>query len=120
MTAAHRATDRPFTVVVCSGCARPAGWSVIDELRGSIRRCRHGVLVAAAARHDGLGTVVIVQPCGRDRTPVGAARWVGPITDRRDAARVRDWVERGDWDVEDLPRRLRFARKGIRADATLN
>jgi hypothetical protein len=113
------ATDRPFTVVVCAGCYPPAGWSVLDELRGSIRRCTHGLLVTAAS-HDGPGTVIILKPCTRDRSPLGPARWVGPVIDRRDAARVCDWVERGEWDIEELPRRLRVARNDVRVAAALN
>jgi hypothetical protein len=95
-------------------------WSVLDELRGAIRRCRHGVLVAAAARHTGPGAVVIVQPCALDRSPVGAARWVGPISDRQDAARVSEWVALGEWDIEDLPRRLHFVRNDTRLAASRN
>jgi hypothetical protein len=116
VTSWRRATDRAFTVIVCSCCAAEPGLSVLQELRESIRRCPHSVLVSApcllgkltcAARTDGSGTMVLLQPCSTDRSPVGPPRWVGPITNPADAEAVRAWLERGSWDIGTLPQRLR-------------
>ena len=116
MTSWRRATDRPFNVIVCSCCATESGLAVLQELGESIRRCRHGILVSApcllgkltcAARTDGPGTMVLLQPCSTDRSPLGPPRWVGPITNPADAEAVRTWLERGRWDIDTLPQRLR-------------
>ncbi|MGO8850289.1 hypothetical protein [Mycobacterium sp.] len=48
MTSPRRGTDRPFTVIVCAACAADHNLSVIDELRPTIRRCPHAMLVSAA------------------------------------------------------------------------
>jgi hypothetical protein len=95
---------RAFTLVVCTGCHTADG--VFDELRGIVRRSPHGMLVAAgclvgpsacAARHDRPGTLIVLQPCAVDRTPVGTATWLGPISNRTDAQALCKWVEDGDW-----------------------
>jgi hypothetical protein len=123
------ATDRAFTLVVCTGCTAAQGLSVLDELRATIRRCRHGVLVAAgcmlgpltcAARPDGPGVLVLLQACSTERTPVGPATWVGPINDRHDATDVGDWVQRGEWSLASLPRHLRPALNRMRAAGSRN
>lgn len=129
MTSWRRATDRAFTVIVCSCCAAEPGLSVLEELRGSIRRCQHGILVSApcllgkltcAARTDGSGTMVLLQPCSTDRSPVGPPRWVGPITNPADAEAVRAWLERGDWNVGTLPQRLRSPLNSLGAASSRN
>lgn len=115
MTPAGRATDRPFTLVVCTACAADRGLSVIDELRPTIRRCPRAVLVAAAcmlgpltcaSRPTGCGVIALVQPCTNDREPNGPPRWIGPITDKREAARLRQWLEQGQWEHTPLPKKL--------------
>lgn len=129
MTSWRRATDRAFTVIVCSCCAAEPGLSVLQELRESIRRCQHGMLVSApcllgkltcAARTDGSGTMVLLQPCSTDRSPVGPPRWVGPITNPADAEAVRAWLERGDWDIDTLPQRLRSPLNSLAAASSRN
>ena len=30
--------------------------------------------------------------------PAGQPHWIGPITDKRDAAALRDWLELGQWE----------------------
>jgi hypothetical protein len=109
-------TERPFALVVCTGCSAGQGLSVLDELRATIRSCPHGVLIAAgcmlgtltcASRPDGPGVLVLLQPCSTDRTPAGSATWIGPINDRHDAAAVGAWVRRGDWRVRAVPHPLR-------------
>lgn len=113
--APRRATDRPFTLVVCTACATEHNLSVIDELRPAIRRCPHAMLVSAAcmlgplacvSRPTGCGVMAVVQPCTNDRVPSGPPRWIGPITDNLDAALLRDWLEQGQWEDTPLPRQL--------------
>ena len=125
----HTATDRAFALVVCTGCNAEQGISVLDELRATIRRCPHGVLVAAgcmlgpltcAARPDRPGVFVLLQPCSTDHTPTGSATWVGPINDRFDAAAVADWVQRGEWSLDALPRHLRPAMNAMRHAGSRN
>ena len=125
----NTATDRAFTLVVCTGCTAGQGLSVLDELRTTIRRCRHVVLVAAgcmlgpltcAACPDGPGVLVLLQPCSTERTPAGPATWVGPINDRHDATDVGDWVQRGEWSLASLPRHLRPALNRMRAAGSRN
>ena len=125
----HTATDRAFALVVCTGCTAEQGISVLDELRATVRSCPHGVLVAAgcmlgpltcAARPDRPGVLVLLQPCSTDRTPTGSAMWVGPINDRFDAADVADWVRRGEWSLDSLPRHLRPAMNAMRHAGSRN
>ena len=120
-------TRRPFTLVVCTGCHTADG--VFDELRGIVRRSPHGMLVAAgclvgpltcAARHDRPGALVVLQPCAVDRSPVGTATWVGPISNRTDARALCKWVGDGDWNLEALPRRLRPSINDTRRVAQAN
>lgn len=109
-------TDRAFNLVVCTSCVTGQYLSVLDELRGVIRRCPHGVLVSAgcllgpltcASRPDGPGALVVLQPCSIDRSPMGPPIWVGPINDRADVADLRAWVQRGEWSLGALPWHLR-------------
>jgi hypothetical protein len=108
-------TDRPFTVVVCTACAASDVVSVIEELRPTIRRCPRAMLVSAtcmlgpltcASRPSGRGVMALVQPCTDDRTPCGPPHWIGPITDDGEAAALRDWLERGQWETSPVPRHL--------------
>lgn len=107
LTSSHRATERPFTVVVCTACAADHQLSVIDELRPAIRSCPRAMLVSAAcmlgpltcaSRPTGCGVMAMLQPCTNDRVPSGPPRWIGPITDHGDAKVLRDWLERGQWE----------------------
>lgn len=99
-------TTRPFTLVICTACDH----AVLDELRHCVRCCPHGMLVSAAEGADTPGAVVVLQPCTHERVATESARWIGPITTRADAMRVRAWVQAGDWDVTLLPTRLRARR----------
>jgi hypothetical protein len=111
----HRATDRPFTVIVCTACAAERDLSIIEELRPAIRRCPRAMLVSAAcmlgplacaSRPAGYGVMALLQPCTNDRVASGPPQWIGPIADNCDAAALRDWVERGEWENAPLPRQL--------------
>jgi hypothetical protein len=115
MTSWRRATDRAFTVFVCSNCTARPGLSVLKELGESVRRCRHGVLVSApclagklgcAAHSDDPGAMAILQPCTKDRSPVGLPQWIGPINNPSDAEETRAWIERGEWTIATLPPHL--------------
>lgn len=96
-------TTQPFTLVICTACDA----AVLEELRQCIHSCPHGMLVTTANAPDTHGAVVVLQPCSRQRVPSEPPRWIGPITSRADATRVRAWVQAGDWDTSLLPRRLR-------------
>ena len=115
MTLPSRATDRPFTLVVCTACAADHNLSVIDELRPTIRRCPRSMLVAAAcmlgpltcaSRPTGCGVMAMLQPCTNDRVACGPPHWIGPITDKAEAAVLRDWLELGQWENAPVPRQL--------------
>jgi hypothetical protein len=115
MTPRRRATDRAFTLIMCTCCEATPGLPVLQKLRNSIRRSRHGILVTApcllgklacTAHTDGPGIMVLLQPCSDDRSPVGPPRWVGPVTNAADVEALRAWLERGKWHIGTLPRRL--------------
>ena len=115
LTSSQGATDRPFTVIVCTACAAEQDLSVIDELRPTIRRCPRAMLVAAAcmlgpltcaSRPTGCGVMAVLQPCTTDRVACGPPQWIGPITDDGDTAILRDWLELGQWETTPLPTQL--------------
>src|ERR1700751_5800460 len=104
LTSSQGATDRPFTVIVCTACAAEQDLAVVDELRPTIRRCPRAMLVAAAcmlgpltcaSRPTGRGVMAVLQPCTTDRVACGPPQWIGPITDDGDTAVLRDWLEPG-------------------------
>lgn len=114
MTSWQRPTDRAFTVFVCSSCTGSES-SVLKELGKGVRRCRHGILVAApclagklgcAIHNNDAGTIAVLQPCLKDRSPVGSPYWIGPINDAFDTEEARSWIERGNWSIATLPQHL--------------
>jgi hypothetical protein len=107
-----RPTDRPFTVAACTDCAGELRSSVIESLRGVIRRCPQGALVLSECvfgdrdcdlRWNGSGVMVMLQPCTIDRVPNGRMLAIGPITSRGDVEAVCEWLESGNWDYRTLP-----------------
>lgn len=115
MTIARPATNRPFTVGVCTNCSTEPELSVPSELRATIRRCPHAVLATTAclrgpltcqAHPHGPGVMLVMQPCAVDRTPHGPTLWIGPIRDDTDVRAVRRWLETGRWNPHTLPTRL--------------
>lgn len=122
MSASHCATTRPYTVALCISCATEPNVAVLQHLRRSVRRCAHGVLVttgclrgtiSCVTRPHGSGAIVVMQPCSLDRAPNGPTLWIGPITDGDDVKAVCAWLERGEWDLNELPDRLHTARNGV-------
>lgn len=116
MTSSRPATSRPFTVLLCKECAAGPELAILDELRSTIRRCDHGVLLTTACmlgvltcapRTHGPGAMVMLQPCSIHRAPNGPAHWIGPINDPNEVRVVCDWVQQGGWDLRTLPKRLR-------------
>ena len=115
MTSPRPATDRAFTVFVCTACAGEGALSVVEALRPVIRRCPRAMLVSAGcllgplsctARPAGRGVMALLQPCTNDRIACGPSQWIGPITDDGDAAALREWLELGRWESVPLPRQL--------------
>jgi hypothetical protein len=112
--------DQPFNLAICRAgpCAHDGGLQLLDRLRAVTRHSRYGVLVSTGclmaadrcqhdAAHDA-GTCLLVQPCGLNRRPRGAAIAVGPILTRSDAEAVTAWLENGRLDAGLLDPRLRF------------
>lgn len=113
MTSPRRATERPLTVVVCTACATDRDLSMVDELRPTIQRCAHAILVAAPCMLGPLtcasrpsGVMAAVQPCTKDRMACGPTHWIGPVTDSDDSAALRDWLELGQWENTPMPTQL--------------
>ena len=71
-----------FTVYLCTSCTAEPKLAVLEELRATIRRCAHGMLVTTACMLGPLGCaarphgpIVILQPCSVERVPIGSASW---------------------------------------------
>lgn len=125
----QHAHDGAFTVVVCQApsCESASDPGLVDALRATVRHCPHGVLVTTGCVLGTLacrssvgvpGGIVVVQPCGKDRRPQGAAIWVGPVRSGDDTRALCWWLEHGDLRGETLPHRIRYAaRAALRATA---
>ena len=120
-----------FTVVRCGGCAGfPSGFEdgsaelpgvdevLLEGLRALVRDSGHGMLVTAgcpfgpatcAAREPGM--LLLVQPCGADREPVGPVTVIGPVRGTDDVRAVTRWLVAGTFDAAALPERLRGPRR---------
>jgi hypothetical protein len=91
----------------------------MDRLAAVVRRCRYGVLIrvgcplrAPRCRQSAVaesGVYLLVQPCGLDRRPRGAATVVGPVLSADDVEAVATWLEHDGMDADLLNRRLRSA-----------
>jgi hypothetical protein len=123
----RRATQRPFTVVLCTRCGTAPGSSLLEHLRATIRVCHQGMLVttgcllgdsACASRGAHTGAVLMLQPCTTERRPLGPARWIGPIDADADVVAVCRWIESGQWGLDGLPERLSSAARAIQAATT--
>jgi hypothetical protein len=107
-----RVGDRAFIIVVYDDGAESNSFSVVDALRPTIRRSRHGMMIIG----DPNGTAfacALFQECSKDRVPAGPARWIGPINSEDDAEALRGWIEDGIWEDYALPIHLRCSRTGI-------
>ncbi|BBY60578.1 hypothetical protein [Mycolicibacterium sarraceniae] len=129
MTGSPRLTTRPFTLVLCAACDSSLGPVLLDQLRATVRRARHGMLVTAGcplgeytclARDDGGGAILMFQPCSTSRVALGPARWIGPIDNLDDLHAACSWVARGRWESDRLPERLCFALPASRRAVTTN
>ena len=116
MTAYQRFTRSPFTIALCTNCTADPDETVLAALKTTIRNCPHGMLMvtkcllgtfSCATRGGPAGSVVMLQPCHVDRSPVGSAAFVGPIDAADDLAAVCAWIGHGEWNAGALPERLR-------------
>lgn len=128
MTRSQRATDRPFTLVLCTSCGSPLVTPLLEQLRASVRRTRHGVLVTAEClvgqftcrnRETSCGAVLFMQPCSSDRSPCGPARWV-EVNSLTDVPTICAWLERGNWERNPLPERFDLNLPRVRRGAATN
>ncbi|MBC2904770.1 hypothetical protein [Streptomyces cupreus] len=119
-TAARQAAEG-FTAAVCraeGGCGAADG-RVLEALRDVTRQVPFGLLVATGClgrhlhcpHHEGnqvprAGHRVVVQPCTRDRTPLGPALAFGPLTDPTQAEALAAWLAEGLHQGRRPPRRL--------------
>ena len=128
MTAPDDGRRRPegSTIVLCtaSGCCTPLHMPLLVALRDTVRASVHGILVtsgcllgAVACRTRPSGPLLLVQPCGVDRQPVGCAVLIGPLQDDADVAAVGAWLRDGRFDPRLLPVRLRTVQRGLSAAA---
>ncbi|GEC08935.1 hypothetical protein SSP24_65900 [Streptomyces spinoverrucosus] len=99
-----------FTAAVCrseDGCGA-ADDRDLEALRAATRKVPLGLLVATGClgrhlycpHHEGnqvarAGHRVVVQPCTRDRTPLGPALAFGPFTDPAQAEALAAWLAEG-------------------------
>lgn len=116
MTWLRRSTNRPFNIVLCTSCESDQVLPTLATLRSVIARCPHGMLVrvncllgslTCASRPTGGGVMVVLQPCSETRIPSGPAIWLGPADSPDDVRALCDFVERGAWEFDELPDRLR-------------
>lgn len=116
----RRSTNRGFTVVVCTQCESDHVLPVLAALGSVVTRCPHGMVVRAncllglltcASRPTGGGVMVVLQPCSLERIPTGPAIWLGPADSPEDVSALSDFVERGLWEFDELPDRLRAHRE---------
>ncbi len=125
----RHATTRPYTLVLCTACGSPVGASSFEQLRATVRRTQHGMLVTTgcllgeftcAARRDRDGAVVVLQPCSMARVAQGPASWARVVDDPTDLAALCSWIERGRWEHDDLPDPLRLRVPASRRAAAVN
>lgn len=64
--------------------------------------------------------MALVQPCTNDGVARGPAHWVGPIADSDAAAKLRDWLELGQWENIAVPRQLGQHHRWIRIASRRN
>jgi hypothetical protein len=127
-TTARQAAEG-FTAAICraeAGCGAADG-RVLEALRAATRQAPCGLLVATGClgrhlhcpHHEGnqvprTGHRVVVQPCARDRTPLGPALAFGPVIDAAQAEALADWLVDGLRQGRRPPRRLLAVRPSRR------
>ena len=120
-----RPVPEGFTAAMCrarGGCGE-AGDSVVEPLRAAVRKSTHGVLISTGClaghlhcpHHEGNrvsreGIRVVVQPCARDRTPLGTALSFGPLTEAAHAEDLAAWLAVRMRQGSPPPRHLRSVR----------
>ena len=112
-----------FTAVVCRGtaCGTEHGDTAVRVLGECVRHHPHAMLISMgcllgrigcrALTTNGqrrAGSLLAVQPCRADRSPVGPAVWIGPLASAEDVAEVCQWLYAGDLRPIALPARLHW------------
>ncbi len=106
-----------YTAIYCGEPECPASddrpW-FIEDLRKTVRQCRHGALVrsrcllaGSCASHRGVGALVVIQPCDHHRNPQGQAVVAGPLHESADVADLCDWLSTGITNRVPIPAHLR-------------
>ncbi|MEU6663981.1 hypothetical protein [Streptomyces sp. NPDC046821] len=99
-----------FTVVLCqaeNGCGL-ADDAVVNPLRSAVRGSTYGLLIRGGCLARTLhcphharnwvprpGIRLVVQPCTRDRKPLGSAVAFGPLTEPAQTEELADWLLTG-------------------------
>jgi hypothetical protein len=98
--------------VLCAAppCLDDQAQQTTAALKSCVRSSRHGVLVTSGCtlgpvgcRLRPAGQLLVVQPCGTDRHPIGPAVRVGPIRTDDDLAAVQEWIRTSRFDPLLLP-----------------
>ena len=86
MTSSHNGTSRPFTVALCTSWTAGPELAVVEELRATIRRCKHGVLVTTACMLDPL--TCAAPPSRHDSHRAAPHNLSGTVIDRPNTQNV--------------------------------
>jgi hypothetical protein len=76
--------------------------------------------LSCAAHVDGPGTMAVLQPCSKDRPPMGLPQWIGPLNNSGDTEAAQAWIERGDWNIATLPQHLQSPLNSLHVTSSRN
>ncbi|MGO9154989.1 hypothetical protein [Mycobacterium sp.] len=64
--------------------------------------------------------MAVLQPCSKDRSPIGLPQWIGPLTNPADTEAAQTWIERGDWNIATLPQHLQSPLNWMHVNSSRN